>query len=356
MTKELMIPNDVTPGIFTDKQKGIKELLEAVKKEVDAFKGDLSTEESRKEIKDFAKKINRSKTAFDDMGKEHVAKLKDLPKQIDAQRKLFREGMDDYKDKVLKPLTEWQEIEDRRIAKYEEYIATIIKSGELSSRDWQLLDADGMQKMLEEMGSQSTIDWQEFSERANQVIPEAVEKIETAIAKRKEYDKEQAELEALRKDKVERDKRDYEQKLKDDAVKAAALETERKAQQDKERVANEIKLAEAAKEKAEAELAASKQKIIDDAQYAAAAKIGAKKQAEAEAEAAVVRERERVAAEQEVERQKELEREANKKHKAKIHNDIEVALSGQMGLDNDLVASLIEWISLGKIPHVSIRY
>jgi hypothetical protein len=117
-SKELMIPENITPAIFTDEKKGITELLKSVGTKVVAFKGDISTEEGRKETKDFGKLINRSKTAVDDMGKEHVAKLKELPKQIDAQRKLFRDGMDEYKDQVLKPLTEWQEVEDKRIAKH----------------------------------------------------------------------------------------------------------------------------------------------------------------------------------------------------------------------------------------------
>ncbi len=348
-----MIPNDITPAIFTDKKKGVKELLETVKKKVDAFKGDLSTEESRKEIKDFAKKINRSKTAVDDMGKEHVAKLKDLPKQIDAQRKIFREGMDEYKDKVLKPLTEWEAVENERIAVHEGNIAEIANAGDVS---WRVMCIDAIKDRLAELQRAKATDWQEFSERANQVISESIEKAETAIAEREIYDKEQAELEALRKEKAERDKRDYEEKLKTEAAEKERLETERKAKEKAERLEREKKLVEEAEQRAKAELKAAKQKAIDDAKRAEIAKIEAKKQAEADKEAAVVREHEKVAAEEKAKADAQAKLEANKKHKSKIHNDIGIALSSQMGLDPTIASELIEWISLGKIPHVSIRY
>ena len=354
MTKELMIPENITPAIFTDEKKGIAELLASVKTKVVAFKGDISTEEGRIATKAFGKLINRSKNAVDDMGKEHVAKLKELPKQIDAQRKLFRDGMDEYKDTVLSPLAAWQETEDKRVEKLVAGITTIIQAGELSTRDWQLLSLGELTKMFNDVGQQLCLEWEEFAERATECATEARKKIETAMKSRAEQDKIDAELEALRKDKAERDKRDYEQKLKDDAVKAAALETERKAQQDKERIANEIKLAEVAKEQALAELAASKQKVIDDAQNAAAAKIEATKQAEADKEAALLCERERVATEEKAKADAQAKLEANKKHTSKIHEQIADALETLSTKYSS--PEIVETIASGDIPHLSINY
>ena len=51
--------------------------------------------------------------------------------------------------------------------------------------------------------------------------------------------------------------------------------------------------------------------------------------------------------------QAKLER--NKKHRAKIHNEILAALMAQ-GLNNPQAATVVEDIIAGKIPHVSIAY
>jgi flagellar motility protein MotE (MotC chaperone) len=62
-----------------------------------------------------AHKVARSKTYIDNAGKDLVAELKALPKQIDESRRVVRERLDALKDEVRRPLTEW-EAEQERIA------------------------------------------------------------------------------------------------------------------------------------------------------------------------------------------------------------------------------------------------
>lgn len=55
----------------------------------------------------------RSKTYIDNAGKDLVAELKALPKQIDESRRVVRERLDALKDEVRRPLTEWEAEQER---------------------------------------------------------------------------------------------------------------------------------------------------------------------------------------------------------------------------------------------------
>ncbi len=60
-----------------------------------------------------AHKVARSKTYIDKAGKDLVAELKALPKQIDESRRVVRERLDALKDEVRRPLTEWEAEQER---------------------------------------------------------------------------------------------------------------------------------------------------------------------------------------------------------------------------------------------------
>ncbi|STR94742.1 Uncharacterised protein [Hafnia alvei] len=74
---------------------------------------DLSTKKGRDAIASMAHKVARSKTYIDNAGKDLVAELKALPKQIDESRRLVRERLDALKDEVRRPLTEWEAEQER---------------------------------------------------------------------------------------------------------------------------------------------------------------------------------------------------------------------------------------------------
>ncbi|QBR52756.1 hypothetical protein [Erwinia sp. QL-Z3] len=101
-------------SVFKDKTR-IEEIIQHIEKEARLFVPDLSTVTSRKAIGSMANKVARSKTYIDGVGKDVVAELKELPKQIDEQRRIVRERLDALKDEVRRPLTDW-EAEQERIA------------------------------------------------------------------------------------------------------------------------------------------------------------------------------------------------------------------------------------------------
>ena len=333
---ELLIVRDLTPAIFTN--KGVDPLLKDIREKVANFDADISTEEGRGEIKAFAYKISRLKIALDNMGKDLVSDWKNKSKLVDAERKRARDAIDKMRDAVRKPLTDWEDAEKERIEDHTLNINNLIGLGDYHLQNWQSLPVEDMQAQLNQVESFKERDWHEFSERANQVIPEAIEKIGTAIAKREAHDKEQAELEEFRKEKAEREKHEYEEKLKAEAADKARIEAEQKAKSKAEHMEREKVAAEEAKQRAEANLKAAKEK------YAR------------EAEGVVLRERERVAVEQEAKRQEELKRTANEVHRATIFEESALGLRNAAGLTADQVNMVLIAIDCDSIPHISIKY
>lgn len=73
-------------AVFSAAQ-GLDPFLSVIRAEIDGFIPDVSTRKGRDAIASIAHKVARSKTALDNVGKELVAELKDIPKKIDAERK-----------------------------------------------------------------------------------------------------------------------------------------------------------------------------------------------------------------------------------------------------------------------------
>ena len=95
-------------------------LYNVVQAKARALVADVTTADGVSKIKSTARQIASIKKRVDDIGKDVVAELKDLPKQIDANRKKWREDMEALQDEIRKPVTE---IENRQ-AEIEEIRAT----------------------------------------------------------------------------------------------------------------------------------------------------------------------------------------------------------------------------------------
>lgn len=113
-TDLVVIEKSNAMAVFTTKEQ-LDPIIEAIEKEARSLVPDVSTKKGRDAIASMAHKVARSKTYIDNAGKDLVAELKALPKQIDESRRLVRERLDLLKDEVRRPLTEW-EAEQERIA------------------------------------------------------------------------------------------------------------------------------------------------------------------------------------------------------------------------------------------------
>ncbi|MBG2816913.1 cell envelope biogenesis protein TolA [Proteus mirabilis] len=313
MANELVVIEQTTAlDLFTSPEKvnqmleHIKSLAEEERKELDS---DFSVAKNRKAFASLAYKVAQTKTYIDKEGKAVVDKLKELPKKVDASRKIFRDELDALSTDIRKPLTEWEAQEKARE------------------------EAEALKKQIE-------VDHEE------------------ALQMNELFD--------LRKAEEERKRIAREEEMKRQAAEQARLEAERKAQQEIEAAARREREAKEAAERAERE----KQEAIQRAEQAAKeakekAERDAKEaleRAEREKQLAIEAERKKAQeaeqarlAEEERKRQEEAKRQADKEHRRKYNQETLQALVSN-GFDEKLATEFIKLVASNKIPHMTMNY
>lgn len=302
MANELVVIEQATAlDLFTAPEKvnqmleHIKSLAEEERKELDS---DFSVAKNRKAFASLAYKVAQTKTYIDKEGKAVVDKLKELPKKVDASRKIFRDELDALSTGIRKPLTEWEAQEKARE------------------------EAEALKKQIE-------VDHEE------------------ALQMNELFD--------LRKAEEERQRIAREEEMKRQDAEQARLEAERKAQQEIEASAKREREAKEAAERAERE----KQEAIQRAEQAAKE---AKERAEREKQLAVEAERKKAQeaeqarlAEEERKRQEEAKRQADKEHRRKYNQETLQALVSN-GFDEKLATEFIKLVASKQIPHMTMSY
>ena len=209
----------------------IQGLLAMVSTAARDFTPDLTTEKGRKEIASRAFRVAKTKTYLDDLGKEEVARLKELPKQIDAGRKALRDGLDQLRDEIRVALTDWEAEQERiemeaKAALEREALQRVINNDhELALFMNEVHDRQAEDRLRAKE--------QEAREREERIAKEA-----RAEAERR------ADEAALDAKKAEREKEEAELRLAQERQEAAAREerarveaaaAERKRQEDEQR-------------------------------------------------------------------------------------------------------------------------
>lgn len=349
---------------------GVAKVLADIAAKVRDVKTDVSTVPGRAAIKSLAYKVVRSKTALDDLGKEHVADLKKRTGAIDAERRTIREYLDQLAEEVRAPLTVWE----NRIKGHEEQLALIMQTGNLAGVAETVAEIDHRVALVTGWPAR---DWEEFAERAAEAILQVTGSLTTrrmAVAKR---EAEAAELEQLRQEKAAREARERDEKIAAEAAERARIEAEAKAARDAEeaKARAEAEQRRVEKEKADAEeqarqavanaegerLAriAAEQRAIGDALALArrveAERTAAAAQAEADRERAIQAERGRVAAEHAAAAAQAALREANIEHCRKVNAEA-VAAIVHAGVSLEQAKLALTAIIRGQVPRVHIDY
>lgn len=344
------------------KPSGLDPWLDKIRAEVTGHVPDLTTKKGRDAIASRAHKVGKAKVALDDIGKELVAKLKDVPKKIDAERKRMRDLLDALKEEVRAPLTDWEQAEEARVANHKHELAMLQSFADCSD-----LDAGMIRANIEHV-SGVTVDesWEEFEPEAHRVKARTLEALQQALAAREKYDAEQAELARLRADAAAREQKDREERIAREAAAEAQRKADERAQAERDA---------AARREAEAREAADKARL--EAELADQRRIAAERQAEIDRAAAA--ERERLAAEQaerdriqaaEDARQAEIKRQADAKaaeeaearrreedkaHKASINRAaLDALVAG--GMPEGCAKQAVTLIAKGLIPNIRITY
>lgn len=342
---------------------GLDPYLAHIRAEIDSFVPDVTTKKGRDAIASIAYKVAKSKTALDNLGKDLVAELKEVPKKIDAERKRMRDMLDLWKDEVRKPLTDFELAEQARV--------DAIKARIESLNTFKVYGSGGEKQIyIDELKSVKAfvIDESlgEFQAEAARTKDDAIAHLERYIADREKYEAEQAELARLRAEAAAREQKDREERIAREAAEAARIAAEKAAAEERQRLADEqarkelearAALERAQREKAEAEAEALRQQ--QEAERAAAkAKqdaIDAAARAEAEKQAAIEAERKRQAEEADQQRLEEERRAKNKAHAKAINNQVLEDMINS-GCSEDCAKAIITAIARGQIRHTTINY
>lgn len=357
-----LVPKENALQVYSA-ENGLDPYLQKIRAEIDSFVPDVSTRKGREAIASIAYKVARSKTALDGVGKDLVAELKEVPKKIDAERKRMRDLLDAWQAEVRRPLTEWEEAEEARKAKHQE---TINWLNSFATVDQDETSA-GLRVLMDDVEHFQIGEYlEEFEAEAARAKDKALAFLRDAVAKREQYEAEQAELERLRAEAAACEQKEREERIAREAAEAERLAAERRAQEERDAATRREAEAKAAAERRELELKLQAEQAERAAAQAEANRIAAEQRAEQERKAA----EERAAAAAEAARQAEIKRqaeekarieretaarEADKAHKKAINNEALAALIAG-GMPEECAKQAITLIAQRKVPHISINY
>lgn len=252
---ELLPIQEVTIEVFN--KDNLKEIVTRIEKEALSFVFDPETRKGREEIGSLARKVSSSKTKIDEVGKEMVAEWKSKAKKVDELRRFARERLEEVRDKVLEPRTQWEIKEEKRMS---DRVRTIEGIKELSILPG-LTSADDITMRLKRVAElqDSIDDWMEFSKNAEEAVESSVKKLTEALEVVKKQESEQKELEALRKEKEDREAKELEAKrLKEEQERMEQFKKEAEEKAKREAEESQKRKEAEAKAKAEAEAGIAK--------------------------------------------------------------------------------------------------
>lgn len=242
----IVVDQERLQAFFSD-GKNLDEVYGHVEKMAKGLVADISTKEGVSQIKSCARQIASAKTKIDNLGKQVVAELKELPKIIDANRRNFRERMEALQDEIRRPVTE---IEEREA-----------EIDRIKTVHQQLISADSatIRQNIEAVKAVALTaeKWKESLEKATKAVEGEINALETMLKAAEKREEEARELEELRKKQEEAERIIRENRLKEEAARRAKEEAEAKAAAEKARMERE-------KEEAERRAAEAERKLEEE--------------------------------------------------------------------------------------------
>lgn len=371
-TSIAIIPRESALEVFTA-QDGMKPYLDKIRAEIDAFRPDITTVSGRQAVASIAYKVAKSKTYLDGIGKDLADLQKEIPKKIDAARKLVRDTLDQWKDEVRKPLTDWEQAEETRVYKLQQRLENLCQFP--VNLDGSAVALANMLELLQATVIDDT--WQEFKAKAAEAKAHGIKTMEAAVATAVKRERDEAELIRLRAEAATRLRREQEERIAAEAADkarreaeeraaAAAVKAEREAAEKlaaAERSAREQRDAAERKAKQEADAAAKREADLKRQREQAGREKQEAEQARKEAEerAVIAEQQARLKAIRELqdkiaaEQAAAAKREANKTHQTRINRAALAALV-EGGVPEAAAKQALILIAGRKVPAVSIAY
>lgn len=353
---------DRAPAIFG--HNSLSRFVEAVRAEVVGEVPDLTTDKGRKRIASLAATVARSKTAVDGVGRAYLKQLKGLPKIIEAELREFEADMNAVRDEVRKPLNDWEAEQEKAKAVVQEAMDELTNYYTLPAEG---CDSQAIRFRYAQLQSPApTVEV--FGDR----LEEAVTKqqyglgiLSKALDERLQFEKDQEELERLRREAAARAEQD---RINEAAAKAVEDERLRVAgEQQAQREADALRIQQAEQQAREAEQRAqqAEQDRIATEQRAEHARQQAEQRQQQAADLAREQEQRRQQEEQAEQQRQAQAREANRAHCGAINKAaLEALLSVNMSaegqpesfLSQTEAKAIITAIIRGQIPAVAITY
>ena len=303
--------------------------LQEFKERYDGVVYDLTNPTEEKQARSDRYAIGKIISALDEKHKEIKAPLKAKVDLIDGERKRIKDQLLEVQGKIKGQI----ETHEAKIREHEEMLQAKVNDIRALSIFGEYENPDSSQ-ITERLDKAKAVDIEDgFEDRkadAALAQTETVKLLEGRLSERLKYEKEQAELERLRKEKEERERTEREEQIRKEAAERARREAEEKAE----------------KERLEAEAKAKRE--IEEAQAAA-------KRAAEEERKRIERERQEAETKAEEDRKKEEARKAKQQHRAKIHSEAKQSFIDN-GLNQKDAEDIVTLIKDGKIKHISVNY
>lgn len=320
-------------------EKGLQFIIEQITQQAKAHAAelptDMSVKKNRTALASLARSVASAKTAIDGEGKSLVEDAKAKIKVVDNNRKMVRDALDNLRDSIRQPVTEWEEEQKRQeeaIQATLEYLDLIAKA---TGDNGQHIDSTMLKQRLHNSNLQNYLKHENEAIRIK--ASEAAAQLKEAITIAEQYEAQQAEIARLEAEKAAREKAEYEAKIAAEAAEQARLEAEQRAKAEREAQERAKIEAEIKAEQAEAE------------KQAALARLEAEKQAAVEAE------RERIEAEQRAKEEAEARRAANFEHQRTINRGI-LTVMLDCGIDEDAAKAFLLKVVKGEVSNLKIIY
>lgn len=349
------------PELF--KENGLENHLVQIETFVRSINLDPSTEKGRSDMKSLARRVASCKSAIDDarmrLNEDHRRAI-DV---VNAEGKRGINRLQALQDEVIRPVKEFKEREDKRIAEHENRINAM----QMLTLPLMPTEMDVTEAICSLNNNFVGHDFEEFKAKAEALYNAKSAELTACLASIQKAKAEAEELERLRKIQAEADaKAEVERK-----------EHERIAIEEKLRIEAEAKAAKDAQEKIEKEKKAAQAKIDEanrlakeaeqrEAQAKIDAEVREKKaekdkqdalaKAEKDKQDAIIAEQKRVAKAEEERKAEDKKREENKVHVKKLSTEAIDSLLLIPNMTEELAKAVVVAIHNKKIANVTIQY
>lgn len=369
---EMPAMNLPSPTEIGDKiHNSFKTIYTKLEQQIKDAEPDVTTNVGREAIASLAYKISRTKTGLNDAAAALTADQKAIIDVVNKERREMRDELDALRDRARAPLNEWEAEEKERKALVEATVFGLanIKTHPAFGKTAIECNSEQLASIINKLAStkyQPSV-YLDRLEEVQALHGEAIASIEVLYSNAKVQEAQQAELEELRALKQQREEEDRLRAEEEAAAEAEKKRIEQARIDEENRKAEAERLEREAKERADRQaqeaIDVANQRAKDaeelaerQAQEAEDDKIRIEKEAKERAEFAAKEERNRQARIAETARLQDEERAADLKHRRKINKAALAAILKVSEVSEDQGKMIVQAISKGHVPHISIKY